>query len=89
MLVKIGVYAYARLFLVNMPLEPVWQTVVPVIAAVSALVAAGAALLHLLGHSVVKTAFFLTAGNIQALFKTKKIKAVSSSVETEYDRQIL
>ncbi len=45
-LVKIGVYAYARLFLVNMPLEPVWQTVVPVIAAVSALVAAGAALLE-------------------------------------------
>ena len=45
-LVKIGVYAYARLFLVNMPLPEVWQTVVPAIAAVSALVAAGAALLE-------------------------------------------
>jgi len=43
-LVKIGVYAYARLFVVNFAIAPVWHSVVPIIAGASALVAAGAAL---------------------------------------------
>jgi NADH:ubiquinone oxidoreductase subunit 5 (subunit L)/multisubunit Na+/H+ antiporter MnhA subunit len=44
-LVKIGVYVYARLFLVSMSIDEVWQTVVPIIAAASALISAGAALI--------------------------------------------
>jgi NADH:ubiquinone oxidoreductase subunit 5 (subunit L)/multisubunit Na+/H+ antiporter MnhA subunit len=43
-LVKIGVYVFARLFLVNFQINQVWHTAVPVIAAVSALAAAGAAI---------------------------------------------
>jgi proton-translocating NADH-quinone oxidoreductase chain N len=45
-LVKIGVYVYARLFVASWAVAPVWHTVVPAVAAVSALVAAGAALLE-------------------------------------------
>lgn len=45
-LVKIGVYVFARLFVVNLPLADIWHTVVPVIAVVSAFVAAGAALIE-------------------------------------------
>ena len=43
-LVKIGLYAYARLFVVNFEINTVWQTAVPIIAAVSAILSAGAAL---------------------------------------------
>ena len=43
-LVKIGVYIYARLFLVNFHLDVSWELIVPIIAAVSALVSAGAAM---------------------------------------------
>ncbi len=43
-LVKIGVYVFARLFLINFTISQVWHTAVPVIAAVSALVSAGAAI---------------------------------------------
>ena len=43
-LVKIGLYAYARLFIVNFEINAVWHIIVPVIAAVSAIIAAGAAL---------------------------------------------
>ena len=43
-LVKIGLYAYARLFVVNFEINNIWHTVVPVIAAVSAILSAGAAL---------------------------------------------
>ena len=43
-LVKIGVYVFARLFLVTFSLDAVWHTVVPVIAAVSSLACAGAAI---------------------------------------------
>lgn len=45
-LVKIGVYVFARLFVVNMALSPGWHTAVMIIAAASALVSAGAALLE-------------------------------------------
>jgi NADH:ubiquinone oxidoreductase subunit 5 (subunit L)/multisubunit Na+/H+ antiporter MnhA subunit len=43
-LVKIGVYVYARLFAVTFHVDAFWNTAVPVIAAVSALVSAGAAI---------------------------------------------
>ncbi|MDR3551626.1 MAG: NADH-quinone oxidoreductase subunit L [Clostridia bacterium] len=45
-LVKIGVYVFARLFLMNFTIGQVWHTAVPVIAAVSALIAAGAAIVE-------------------------------------------
>jgi NADH:ubiquinone oxidoreductase subunit 5 (subunit L)/multisubunit Na+/H+ antiporter MnhA subunit len=45
-LVKIGVYVFARLLVVTFPLSDMWHTAVPIIAAVSALVSAGAALIE-------------------------------------------
>jgi proton-translocating NADH-quinone oxidoreductase chain N len=45
-LVKIGVYVFARLFVATFTVDPVWHTVVPVIAGVSAIVSAGAALIE-------------------------------------------
>ena len=44
-LVKIGVYVYARLFIVTFTVQEQWHTVVPIIAAASALLSAGAALI--------------------------------------------
>lgn len=66
-LVKIGVYVYARLFLVNFQLEPVWGIVVPVIAAVSALVSAGAAMVEhdikrIIAYSTVSQLAFILLG---------------------------
>ncbi|MFA5276018.1 MAG: NADH-quinone oxidoreductase subunit L [Candidatus Omnitrophota bacterium] len=45
-LVKIGVYVFARIFVATIPLGIDWQVVVPIIAGISALVAAGAALIE-------------------------------------------
>jgi NADH:ubiquinone oxidoreductase subunit 5 (subunit L)/multisubunit Na+/H+ antiporter MnhA subunit len=45
-LVKIGVYVFARLFLVTFILPDIWHTLVPVIAVISAIVSAGAALIE-------------------------------------------
>jgi len=42
-LVKIGVYAYARLFIYGFKLPPGWMQAIPIIVVVSSLVAAGAA----------------------------------------------
>ena len=42
-LVKIGVYAYARLFLYTFDIPDGWKTAIPIIVVVSSLVAAGAA----------------------------------------------
>lgn len=42
-LVKIGVYAYARFFVLTFTIDQAFTTVVPIIAAVSALISAGAA----------------------------------------------
>jgi proton-translocating NADH-quinone oxidoreductase chain N len=66
-MVKIGVYVYARLFLATWSIEPVWNTVVPAIAAVSALVAAGAALLEtdlkrLIAYSTISQIGFIFLG---------------------------
>ena len=45
-LVKIGVYVYARLFIVSFTIDPAWNSVVPMIAGISALVSGGAALIE-------------------------------------------
>ena len=45
-LVKIGVYVFARLFIATISLTQFWYTVVPIIAAASAIVSAGAALIE-------------------------------------------
>ncbi|MDD4572235.1 MAG: proton-conducting transporter membrane subunit, partial [Clostridia bacterium] len=45
-LVKIGVYVFARIFLVTISYDPIWYTIIPIIAAVSALVSAGVALVE-------------------------------------------
>lgn len=66
-LVKIGVYVYARLFLVNFPIDQIWHTAVPVIAAVSALASAGAAiaekdLKRIIAYSTVSQIGFIILG---------------------------
>lgn len=45
-LVKIGVYVFARIFIVNITPDVLWHTVVPLVAGISAIVAAGAALIE-------------------------------------------
>jgi len=42
-----------------------------------------AALLHLFGHSIIKTSLFLTAGNVQKIFKTKAINKVSGILKAD------
>ena len=66
-LVKIGVYVFARLFISTMTLGQIWHTVVPVIAGVSALVAAGAALIEtdmkrIIAYSTVSQIGFILLG---------------------------
>jgi len=72
-LVKIGVYVFARLFIATFPIEAFWQTAVPIIAGVSALVSAGAALLEtdlkrIIAYSTISQIGFiflgLSTGNI-------------------------
>lgn len=36
-----------------------------------------AAIIHLIGHSLIKAAFFMTSGNILKIYNTKKIKSIS------------
>jgi proton-translocating NADH-quinone oxidoreductase chain N len=66
-LVKIGVYVFARLFVVTMPLNEIWHTAVPVIAAISALVSAGAALIdtnmkRIIAYSTISQIGFIFLG---------------------------
>ena len=66
-LVNMGVYVFARLFLVIFQPEPVWQTIVPAIAVISSLVAAGAALrekdlMRLLCYSTICQLGFILLG---------------------------
>ena len=42
-----------------------------------------AALLHMVGHSLIKSTFFLTAGNILKIFKTKKINKISGLLKID------
>jgi len=66
-LVKIGVYVFARLFIVTFALLPVWHVVIPWIAAVSALVSAGAALIEtdikrIIAYSTISQIAFIFLG---------------------------
>lgn len=64
-LVKIGVYAFARLFLVTFTMPDVWHTAVPVIAAVSALVSAGAAIVE---HDIKRIIAYSTISQLAFIF---------------------
>ena len=66
-LVKIGVYVYARLFLVNFHLDASWSLIIPIIAAVSALVSAGAAIIEndikrIIAYSTISQLAFIFLG---------------------------
>ena len=66
-LVKIGVYVFARLFIVTFTVSPDWQTAVLVIAALSALVSAGAALIdkdlkRIIAYSTISQIAFIFLG---------------------------
>jgi NADH:ubiquinone oxidoreductase subunit 5 (subunit L)/multisubunit Na+/H+ antiporter MnhA subunit len=66
-LVKIGVYVYARLFVEFLQPDPVWETVIPVIAAVSALISSGAALMEnnikrIVAYSTISQLAFILLG---------------------------
>ena len=45
-LVKIGVFAFARIFVGSIGMEPIWNQILPVVIAASALIAGGAALIE-------------------------------------------
>ncbi len=66
-LVKIGVYVFARLFIVTFTLLPIWHVVIPWIAAASALVSAGAALVEtdmkrIIAYSTISQIAFIFLG---------------------------
>lgn len=66
-LVKIGVYVFARLFIATFTISAMWHTIVPVIAAASALVSAGAALAatdmkRIIAYSTVSQIAFILLG---------------------------
>ena len=42
-----------------------------------------AAIIHLIGHSLIKASFFLTSGNILEIYGTKKIKSVTGLMKTD------
>ena len=42
-----------------------------------------AAMLHLIAHSLIKSSFFMTAGNILHIFKTKEVLQVQGLIETD------
>jgi proton-translocating NADH-quinone oxidoreductase chain N len=67
LLVKIGVYVFARLFVATFTVDEFWHTAVPVIAAVSALVSAGAAMVEtdlkrIIAYSTVSQIGFIFLG---------------------------
>ncbi|MCL6588421.1 MAG: NADH-quinone oxidoreductase subunit L [Firmicutes bacterium] len=66
-LVKIGVFAYARIFVGTIALDPVWYQILPVVIGVSALVAGGAALIEtdikrIIAYSTVSQLAFIFLG---------------------------
>jgi NADH:ubiquinone oxidoreductase subunit 5 (subunit L)/multisubunit Na+/H+ antiporter MnhA subunit len=66
-LVKIGVYVFARLFLVTFEVSYIWHTIIPIVAAASALVSAGAAIIEtdlkrLIAYSTVSQIAFIFLG---------------------------
>ena len=66
-LVKIGVYAYARLFVSTFTIDPAFTVIVPAIAAVSALVSAGCAMVEtdlkrIIAYSTISQLAFIFLG---------------------------
>lgn len=66
-LVKIGVYAYTRFFVLTFSIDPVFTTIVPVVAAVSALVSAGCAMVandikRVVAYSTISQLAFILLG---------------------------
>ena len=66
-LVKIGVYVFARLFIATFTFSQVWHVIVPVVAAASALVSAGAAMIEtdmkrIIAYSTVSQIGFIILG---------------------------
>jgi NADH:ubiquinone oxidoreductase subunit 5 (subunit L)/multisubunit Na+/H+ antiporter MnhA subunit len=66
-LVKIGVYVFARLFIVTFTPSQIWHVIIPAIAATSALVSAGAALVEtdikrVIAYSTVSQIAFIFLG---------------------------
>ncbi|MEI6863127.1 MAG: NADH-quinone oxidoreductase subunit L [Candidatus Omnitrophota bacterium] len=66
-LVKIGVYIFARLFIVTFTPSEIWHTIIPALAAASALVSAGAALVEtdlkrIIAYSTVSQIGFIFLG---------------------------
>ena len=66
-LVKIGVYVFARLFIFTFNIGEIWHTVVPAIAAVSAIVSAGCALVEtdikrIIAYSTISQIAFIFLG---------------------------
>jgi proton-translocating NADH-quinone oxidoreductase chain N len=66
-LVKIGVYVFARLFVATFPINELWHTLVPAVAAASAILAAGAALIEtdlkrLIAYSTISQIGFIFLG---------------------------
>jgi NADH:ubiquinone oxidoreductase subunit 5 (subunit L)/multisubunit Na+/H+ antiporter MnhA subunit len=66
-LVKIGLYVFARLFVVNINLGDLWQNYVPWLAGISAIVSAGAALIEtdlkrLIAYSTISQIGFIFLG---------------------------
>jgi NADH:ubiquinone oxidoreductase subunit 5 (subunit L)/multisubunit Na+/H+ antiporter MnhA subunit len=67
-LVKIGVYVFARLFIATfVNIDPIWHTIIPAIAAASALVSAGAALIdtdlkRIIAYSTISQLAFIFLG---------------------------
>ncbi len=66
-LVKIGVYVYARLFCATFNVSEIWSTVVPVIAGASALISASAALIdtdlkRIIAYSTISQIGFIFLG---------------------------
>ena len=66
-LVKIGVYVFARIFIVTIPISLPWHLIIPIIAAISALVSAGAALVdtdlkRIIAYSTISQIGFIFLG---------------------------
>lgn len=66
-LVKIGVYVFARIFVATIPLDVLWQTLVPLVAGFSALIAGCAALMEtdlkrIIAYSTISQISFIFLG---------------------------
>lgn len=66
-LVKIGLFVFVRIFVQTFAVDAIWETIIPVIAAVSALVSAGAAIVEtdikrIIAYSTISQLAFILLG---------------------------